>query len=207
VAGLNNIAADKSERSTSADNVTSGVTNHKKQPEDPAAAPKVTPARKGPGVKEVIPFVWKLVGESRGAILTLFKATERAEVESQFERARSDSYYTNLRILDINEKIKQPPSAVITPSPGKTAANVAKTKAKRKTAKVKKATSKTGKTRPTRKAAPKSPAPTRTTRATKAAKKAKTAKKSKAKVPDKTAKKKRKTAATKSTKKRSAKKK
>ncbi len=68
----------------------------------PAPAP-----RRGPNVKEVIPFAWKLLGVARGAILTLFKSVEREETEAQMERVLRDGYYTNLRIVENDYKIKQ----------------------------------------------------------------------------------------------------
>lgn len=60
------------------------------------------------GTKEVIPFEWKLVGVSQGIVLTLFKAVERADVDAQYERVKREGYYTDLRILNINEEVKQP---------------------------------------------------------------------------------------------------
>jgi hypothetical protein len=84
---------------------------------------QVTLTRKGSGAKEAPPFKWKLIGESQGAIITLFKAVERVEVETQHDRARSEGYYSNLRVVDISEKIVQPPSArrllQVEPPPGK----------------------------------------------------------------------------------------
>lgn len=66
------------------------------------------PARKPASAKEVIPFEWKLIGESYGVALTLFKAIERADVEAQLGRVDREGYYRNLRILEANEKVKQP---------------------------------------------------------------------------------------------------
>lgn len=63
--------------------------------------------RRGPNVKEVIPFAWKLLGVSRGAVLTLFKSVEREETEAQMERVLRDGYYTNLRIVENDYRIKQ----------------------------------------------------------------------------------------------------
>ncbi len=62
--------------------------------------------RKAPGSKEVIPFRWKLVGKSGGVVLTLFKAIQREEVEDQLRRVHEDGYYTDLRILEIDEKVQ-----------------------------------------------------------------------------------------------------
>ena len=71
------------------------------------AAPK--PGGKKPlGAKEVPRFEWKLLGESHGMILTLFKAVDRTEVEAQLERVRKEGYYTHLRIVEADMKIKQP---------------------------------------------------------------------------------------------------
>lgn len=77
-----------------------------KKDNQPAAAP-VRVIRKGPGAKEVIPFEWKLVGESRGLTITLFKAIEREEVEAHLLRLQDDGYYKKLRILDNNAKLTQ----------------------------------------------------------------------------------------------------
>ncbi len=60
------------------------------------------------GAKEVPRFEWKLLGESHGMILTLFKAVDLAEVEAQLERVRKEGYYTHLRIVEADMKIKQP---------------------------------------------------------------------------------------------------
>ena len=64
--------------------------------------------RKPLGAKEVIPFRWKLVGETPGAVLTLIKATEREEVDAHLERVQKEGYYKGLRVLDIDAKITQP---------------------------------------------------------------------------------------------------
>ena len=120
--------------------------------------PQTASHRRGPGGKEVVPFAWKLVGESFGAILTLFKATERAEVEAQLERARADGYYSNLRILENSEETKQPPSAVRLPQIGKPAIEEAKPKPKRKISRTKRAKSSAAKAASPRKAAAKKPA-------------------------------------------------
>ena len=94
-----------------------GATDVRPKPGGPGAAPATatgtapaTPKR-GPGAKEIIPFGWKLLGEANGVILSLFKAIEREDVESQLKRALGEGYYTNLRIVDNNEVIKQPSSA------------------------------------------------------------------------------------------------
>jgi len=70
---------------------------------------KPAPTGKRPlGTKEVIPFEWKLIGISQNIALTLFKAVDRADVEAQYERVKREGYYTDLLIVDINEKVKQP---------------------------------------------------------------------------------------------------
>ncbi len=68
-------------------------------------------AHRSSTAKEVIPFEWKLVGESEGFALTLFKSVEREDVDAQFERVNRDGYYSNLRILGADDKVKQPTSA------------------------------------------------------------------------------------------------
>ena len=74
-----------------------------------AALPAVAVAgKKSLGAKEPINFKWKLVGLSQGVALTLFKSVEREEIDAQLERLQKDGYYTELRILDINEKVLQP---------------------------------------------------------------------------------------------------
>ena len=159
-----------------------------KQPDAEKAKLQPTAARRPPGAKEVIPFVWKLVGESRGVILTLFKSVERDEVESQFERLRRDCYYADLRILDVNEKVEQPASAKKQEKPVKKVT----TKTTARTSKPVRATTKTERPKGAVKAS----------RASKTAVAAKLTKKSKA-TPRKP---KKKAASAKSTKKRSARK-
>ena len=67
-------------------------------------------AHRSSTAKEVIPFEWKLIGESEGFALTLFKSIEREDVDAQFERVQRDGYYLNLRILGADDKVKQPTS-------------------------------------------------------------------------------------------------
>ena len=76
-------------------------------------APTGTPPEdKGPlGAKEVLPVEWKLLARSSGLVLTLFKAIEREDVEAQLERVRREGYYTNLRIVGADEKVKQAKNA------------------------------------------------------------------------------------------------
>ena len=49
--------------------------------------------------KEVIPFEWKLIGESEGFALTLFKSIEREDVDAQFERVQRDGYDHQARVI------------------------------------------------------------------------------------------------------------
>lgn len=156
------------------------------------AAPGTRPAptgRRHAGAKEVIPFKWKLVGESYGAILTLFKSVEREESEAQLQRVQRDGYYTELRILDIDEEIKQPPSAQLVMRTGdrgrrKTSSMAPKAK---KAGSIKK-TARTAKSAGKTEAVRKSAASSRTSRTAKAktATTAKSAKMTKAKKAAKT---------------------
>ena len=98
----------------------------------PATRTAPTTPKRGPGAKEIIPFGWKLIGEANGVILTLFKAIEREDVESQLKRALGEGYYTKLRIVDNNEVIKQPPSAAAVKL-GRAATRAVKAKAAPKT--------------------------------------------------------------------------
>lgn len=75
------------------------------------------PAKKPLGVKEVIPFKWKLVGTAHHATLTLFKAVEREDVEAQLERVSKEGYYTDLRILEKDAKVVQPKQPPKPPEP------------------------------------------------------------------------------------------
>lgn len=80
---------------------------------EPVAGEAVPPgpgAKRSMGAKEPIPFKWKIIGSSGRFILTLFKSVEREDADAQIERLQKDGYYTNLRVVDINEKIEQPPS-------------------------------------------------------------------------------------------------
>lgn len=186
-----------------------------------------TPApRRAPGTKEIIPFRWKLLGESHGAILTLFKSVERSETEAQYDRAHEEGYYSKLRIVDNDEKTVQPPSAKRFPEPTVAAKakksrtqTKPKPKAKPKAPKVKakKTDSKSAKPKATKTAAARSSKATKSAKAsgvTKAVKTAKTAKTPKikktvkkaktAKTPAKTTKKK---TATRKSRKKTAKKK
>lgn len=71
------------------------------------AKPAGSTGKKPLGVKEVIPFEWKLVGSSGGLVLTLFKAIERVDVEAQMERVDREGFYKDLRVLPANEPLKQ----------------------------------------------------------------------------------------------------
>jgi hypothetical protein len=75
-------------------------------PEAEVAAPAPS-GRKALGGKEVIPFKWKLLAVADGLTLTLFKAVEREDVEAQLDRLRNEAYYSDLRIVGIEEKITQ----------------------------------------------------------------------------------------------------
>lgn len=78
-----------------------------------AAAPAGSaPVRKMPGAKEVIPFEWKLLGDAHGLTFTLFKSVEREEVDAQMKRLEGDVYYTKLRIVSAESKVKQNATAV-----------------------------------------------------------------------------------------------
>lgn len=66
------------------------------------------PGRKSLGVKEVIPFKWKVIGRSGDAVLTLFKSVEREDTDAQFERAQREGYYTDLQVVEADFKIVQP---------------------------------------------------------------------------------------------------
>ena len=91
------------------------------------------PIKKPLGAKEVIPFQWKVVGVSANLMVTLFKATERTEVDAQYERLRKDGYYTELEVLPVDQEVVQPkaaknveitpkspkPSEKVTPPPAK----------------------------------------------------------------------------------------
>lgn len=78
-------------------------------PEAVVEGPPKAPGRKSIGVKEVIPFAWKLVGRSDGMMLTLFKAVERDEVDAQFERLTAEGYYKDLQIHPIAPPPPKPP--------------------------------------------------------------------------------------------------
>lgn len=93
--------------------------------EGPAAA---APGKKPVGVKEVIPFAWKLIGQANGLYLTLFKSIEREDSDAQLERVQRDGYYTNLRVMPVNEKVEQPK-----PAKGAKKSDAAHTKESQKT--------------------------------------------------------------------------
>ncbi|UCC31042.1 MAG: hypothetical protein JSU86_01950 [Phycisphaerales bacterium] len=195
------VAAGKSEEPITGKDAPKGtadVTEPSNGQKTPPA--RVAVARKGPGTKEVIPFSWRLVGESDGFILTLFKSVDRDEAEAQLKRARADGYYVNLRVVDINEKIRQPASAKAAVG-AKTTAKSGKPKTTAKVAKAKKAP-----TKAVTKAVTKAAASSKSAKSVKSAKPAKSAKSPTAKASAKSPKKK-KTAVAKSTRKRPAKKK
>lgn len=76
---------------------------------DEAAPPS---AKRSIGAKEPIVFKWKLLGSSDGVILTLFKSVEREEIEAHLERVAKEGHYTDLRIVDVGEKVVQTKSAI-----------------------------------------------------------------------------------------------
>ena len=111
---------------------------------------QVSTGKRPLGTKEVIPFQWKLVGVSDGIALTLFKAVEREDVEAQLERSEREGYYTDLRILDIDEKVVQPkppkpPKAAVRRRAKKARRPPAKAAKQKKPAKVKSAARSTAK--------------------------------------------------------------
>jgi hypothetical protein len=108
--------------------------SEKGKPKPPAAST----SKKVIGSKEVPPFAWKVVGRSGNTVLVLFKAVESADAEAQLARLRSDKYYKDLRVVDIDAKIVQPPK------PAKTRRSATKSSAK--TAKA--AASKSSKAKP-----------------------------------------------------------
>lgn len=93
-------------KSEDAQPVAAGAADKSKAPMTP------TSGRKQPGVKEVIPFEWKLVGTTDGLVVTLFKAVERSEVEAQLERLGTEGRYDDLRILKIEESVSQSRTAL-----------------------------------------------------------------------------------------------
>jgi hypothetical protein len=197
VAPPKNITNDEEDVTEEAEETTAqgeGETSESGDDDEAARPAKPTSTGKRPlGAKEVIPFQWKLVGESDGIVLTLFKSVERNDVESQYERVKREGYYKELRILDVNEKIKQPkpppPAKTTRPSvkkvaraPKKAAGKAKRPKAKRVTAArapaKKRPAKKTAKTTKKVKSAKKK---AKTTKSTKTTKTSKTAKKRKTK--------------------------
>lgn len=65
------------------------------------------PGKKSLGVKEVIPFRWKLLGAADGLTLTLFKSVEREDSDAQLERLQKEGYYKDLRIVEADAKVEQ----------------------------------------------------------------------------------------------------
>ena len=145
-----------------------GTTNDTEVVEPEAAAPAkvvAAPTRKPLGAKEVIPFKWKLVGETDDAALTLFKSTDRPEIDAHLERVQKEGYYRNLRVVDVDTKIKQPKPPTLPKKASKRAgktSKVAKKATKRTSAKtpqkvaekVDKKAKSAGKTAPSSKAKP-----------------------------------------------------
>ena len=89
----------------------------------PAAAPAGTPAAapapgsprpthsRAPGQKEVIPFGWKVVGQSGGVALILFKSIEREDAEAHYQRLSIEGYYKKLAIMENTAVVRQPKGA------------------------------------------------------------------------------------------------
>jgi hypothetical protein len=107
VSPAKNITADKDTKEKTEDNGSKVAGSSKSTTGDESKKPAPT-GRRPLGTKEVIPFEWKLIGVSQDTALILFKAVDRADVEAQYERVKREGYYTDLRIVDINEKVKQP---------------------------------------------------------------------------------------------------
>lgn len=107
--------------------------------EAPVAPPAAPPTGKRQlGVKEPIIFKWKILGQTEGVTLTLFKAVEREEADAQLERLQREGYYKELRIADISEKVVQPKPPPPTPLSSRAAAAPKRTKAAAKRASDKK---------------------------------------------------------------------
>ncbi len=81
----------------------------------PAAAPAAGSPRpahsRAPGQKEVIPFGWKVVGQSGGVALILFKSIERQDAEAHYERLAAEGYYQKLAIMENTAVVRQPKGA------------------------------------------------------------------------------------------------
>lgn len=171
VAEPKDVTVEKPEEPTGQKDGVGSVDNPSGAVQAPKAATQPTTGRKPLGAKEPIPFLWKLVGSSFGVALTLFKATEREEVEAQLERVHREGYYGDLRILDINEKVKQPVGA----KSAKVTRKGTRTKAASKTTKAKPATPKAKRPKRAAKASTdrKSRVPAKTSKAKTTAKKAK----------------------------------
>jgi len=192
-------------KATDANDKQPGKNESAASPSPGSGADSKTPAKPAPtgkrplGTKEIIPFEWKLVGDSPDAALTLFKAVERDDVEVQYERVKQEGYYKNLRIMDVKAKVEQPKpkKPVRPPSVKKAKKSAPAPKTKKTITKTKKTTVKKRRAPAAKKAATRTAPKKTTARAT--------AKKSvKKSVKKSTTKKK---TATKSTKKKTAKKK
>ncbi len=64
------------------------------------------PAKRGPGAKEVPQMQWKLVGVSAGTPVVLLKCVEREDAEAQMTRLEAEQYYDELKIYEIDAKVK-----------------------------------------------------------------------------------------------------
>ncbi len=135
---LANNSADNIETKSSDTGKTETAVATTASPGTPAAGAAVAEQpKRSIGVKEVIPFAWKLLGDAcDGMTMTLYKAVEREEVEAHLERSTRDGHYENLRIVAADElvvqpKVKSPLHFINTPksaSPEKVAVKTTKTK-------------------------------------------------------------------------------
>lgn len=96
----------------------------------PAAGSPRPAHSRAPGTKEVIPFGWKVVGQSGGVALILFKSIERQDAEAHYERLAAEGYYQKLAIMENNAVVRQPKG---TPRPVFTSAKFSMAKNKKTT--------------------------------------------------------------------------
>ena len=97
------------------------------------------PARKPGSPKEVPPFLWKLVGYSRGIPLTLLKCAERSDAEAHLQRYQEEGYYGDLTIHPIDAKIQLPKNVSLWPKGSATSKASAAKKTSQRLAKAKSA--------------------------------------------------------------------
>lgn len=105
------VAKSKSKKEKVPDIEETPATEAETVEEEPVAEETPAVPKRSVGPKEQPPFEWKVIGESFGAIVTLFKSIEREDADAQLDRLQRDGYYTNLRIVEAKEVIKQPASA------------------------------------------------------------------------------------------------